>query len=1170
MKVVGQSRVEQIHRDRRENIAESWYQALATIPTFVPLKATQIRQSLIELTDQLLALLFAESIAPDETQAIGVALVELHYTQPEALSLTLQVLADQLVQGLDPAQVVALQPRLAGLLAEVAAGFLRRTRETILAEQGQIHGALLDQLRTSEAELREARDSLEVQVAQRTAELTSTNQALRNEVAERKRTEEALRRRTRELESLRYTGLELTTNLDLEEVLRSVVSRAMDLLDGVASGVSLYDAEQNVLRAAVSDGWAVIPLGATFQRGEDLSGMIWETGEALVLDDYQNPVELSAPSEAPPRVSVLGVPIIWDQGRQEEFLGTLVVKADPDRVFSPSDVDLLGQFATQAAIAIRNAQLYERSEASERRYRGLFEDVPVGLHRTTPDGRITVANAAMVRILRYPSREALMAANVAEMYVNPQDRDRWLALLEEQDVVSGIELEVKRYDSSTGWVRSSFSAVRDADAQVMYYEGSSQDITEHKWALEALRESEESYRRLADNINDVVFTADLVGNLRYLNAAVRSFTGWEPGEMLGHHFVEYVHPGDVAPLSSEIERALAGEPLETIPGIDPQTECRVVRRDGEVIWVATRATAVKDVQGKIVGFNGVVRDITERKRAEEALHKAYDELDLRVQERTAELVQANVALEGEIARRERAQQGLQESEERYRSLFEKAPMSVAVVDSEANVLAFNDAMLTGYTRDELVAMKDPTRIYYDPDERAEMWSIVREQGFVHQHEVRLTRRDGTFLNALVSIVPIVWEGRPCWQVMTVDISELKQAQARLQQHAHRLAILHEIDAAILSAQSVPETSEAVLGRIQRLLLCRRASVALFEQDGSEGHLIAAVGKGRERVGEGGRFPLDAGLIRQLGQGEVLVTADSPAPLRESPICRALLAEGLCACTCVPLVSRDELIGSLNLAMDEATLLTAEHLTIVREIADSLATAIQHARLLQSLADQRQHLRDLGARLAEVEEAERKRLAQDLHNMVGQNLTALSLSLSLIQSQIPEQAPPSVDATLQDSLGLVKEATDRIRLVMAELRPPVLDDYGLLPALDWYAKRVGPRMGASISVTGEEPTPRLPLRTETALFRIAQEALTNVTKHAQATHVEVTVSSTDSHVSLVIADDGVGFDPAQPRVRDDHGGWGMINMVERAEALGGSCVIDSVPHEGTWVTVEVAR
>jgi PAS domain S-box-containing protein len=1328
MNDVDWSRVEQTHRARREDIAEGWYQALAATPTFVPLKATQIRQRLIELTNQIIALLLAESIACDDSQAIGAALVELRYTQPEAVSRTLQVLADQLVQGLTPAQMVALQPRLSGLLGEIAAGFLRCTCETILAEQDQIHTALHDQLQASERELRKARDSLEIRIAKRTAELATTNQKLRNEIAERKRTEEELRRRTQELESLRYTGLELTTRLDLEEVLRSVVARAMDLFNGVSSGVALYDEQEDVLKAAVSDGWAVVPLGTRFQRGEGLSGRIWETGEALVLDDYQNPVDLSALSNAPPRVSVLAVPIIWDQTPREEFLGALIVKAEPDRKFSRADVELLRQFAVHAAIAIRNAQLYKSLDESERRYRalfedspislweqdysavkqriddlrqqgvtdfetffeshpelvreyvslikpvatnkaslgiygadseaelltgldqlipkgdygagilvgiaegqteyeweavnhtlsgepidihgylsvlpgyedtfvrvivaieditdrrrakkalqeselryrGLFENMPIGLHRTTADGRILAVNEAVVRMLRYPSREALLATNLAEFQVDPQDLGRLLGLLEEQDVASGVEMEVKRYDGSTGWVRTSLRSVHDADGQVMYYEGSTQDITEHKWALEALRESEESYRRLADNINDIVFTVDRDGNLRYINAAVQRFTGWAPEEMLGHHFVEYIHPEDVSTLSSIVRRALAGEALETIPGFGLQVEYRMVHREGEAIWVAARATAVRDAQGKIVGFNGVVRDITQRKQTEEALQKAYDELEQRVQERTAELVEANDALEEEIARRERTQQALQESEERYRTLFEQAPISIAVVDPEGNILTFNDPTLTGFTHDEVLALEDLTQVYYDLDERAEMWSIIREQGFVHRHEVHFTRRDGSPYPVILSVVPIMWEGRRCWQVMAVDISELKQAQARLQRQTDRLAILHEIDVAILSAQSVEETSEAVLHHIRRLLPCQRASVVLFELDGSEGVLIAAVGRGWDRVGQVGRFALNPWLMRQLRQGEVSYTPDAPTQLRDSPIYQALLAEGVHACTCVPLVSQDELIGSLNLGMEKAAHLTAEHLTIIREIADSLAIAIQHARLLQSLSEQRQRLRDLGARLAEVEEAERKRLAQHLHNMVGQNLTALGINLSLIKSQMSEQAPPSVQATLEDSLDLVEGTTERIRLVMADLRPPVLDDYGLIPALDWYAKRVAPRIGVEIAVSGEEPAPRLPPRTEAALFRIAQEALTNVAKHARASQVEVTVSTTDSQVSLIIADDGVGFTDTRSQVRNEHGGWGIINMIERAEALGGCCEIDSVPGEGTRVTVEVAR
>jgi signal transduction histidine kinase len=131
---------------------------------------------------------------------------------------------------------------------------------------------------------------------------------------------------------------------------------------------------------------------------------------------------------------------------------------------------------------------------------------------------------------------------------------------------------------------------------------------------------------------------------------------------------------------------------------------------------------------------------------------------------------------------------------------------------------------------------------------------------------------------------------------------------------------------------------------------------------------------------------------------------------------------------------------------------------------------------------------------------------------------------------------------------------------------VLDDYGLVAALRWYAEQFARRTGIGVVVEGEEPVPRLATRVEGALFRIAQEALTNVAKHAQATHVLVSVHVQGEILRLVVADDGIGFDPG---LSAGHG-WGLLTMTERAEGVGGRCRIESVPGQGTRVSVEVAR
>jgi len=203
-------------------------------------------------------------------------------------------------------------------------------------------------------------------------------------------------------------------------------------------------------------------------------------------------------------------------------------------------------------------------------------------------------------------------------------------------------------------------------------------------------------------------------------------------------------------------------------------------------------------------------------------------------------------------------------------------------------------------------------------------------------------------------------------------------------------------------------------------------------------------------------------------------------------------------------------------------------------------------------------------------------AEELHDQVGQNLTALGINLNIVRAQMPGEAGAPVRSRLDDSLSLVEQTTERIRDVMADLRPPVLDDYGLVAALHWYGEQFARRTGIAIAVEGKEPVPRLAARAENALFRIAQEALTNVTKHAHATHVTVTVEVDGGTLRLVVADDGIGFDPsttlrtsAAHLANPDGGrGWGLLTMTERAEAVGGRCRIESDLRQGARVVVEV--
>ena len=241
-----------------------------------------------------------------------------------------------------------------------------------------------------------------------------------------------------------------------------------------------------------------------------------------------------------------------------------------------------------------------------------------------------------------------------------------------------------------------------------------------------------------------------------------------------------------------------------------------------------------------------------------------------------------------------------------------------------------------------------------------------------------------------------------------------------------------------------------------------------------------------------------------------------------------------------------------------------------QLISELAEIRQRLSELEALEVGRERLQALSRQMVEMQESERYLIARELHDKVGQNLTTLSINLNIVRSQVSAESAARVDARLADTLRLVEETMERTRDVMAELRPPVLDDYGLFAALRWYGESCASRMDLAVTVEGQELDQRLPPFIENVLFRIAQEALTNAAKHAQATRATVALQTDGETAYLVIADDGIGFDSTRPAVPDGGQGWGLAIMRERAEAVGGRFRIESRPRQGTRVIVEVPR
>jgi PAS domain S-box-containing protein len=580
---------------------------------------------------------------------------------------------------------------------------------------------------------------------------------LAQDITERKQAEEKLRHRTKELEALRQMGLELTSQLDATALLHSVVFRAMELLDGNATGLALYDAEHDILKSVTNAGQAVMPLGTVIQRGQGLSGTIWETGKPVVIDRYENPVGESATSKTSPIVAAVGVPIIWGAaGARDEFLGTLVVKADPPRTFSSTDVDLLCLFATQAAIAIRNARLYaslQQELAQRRRAEEALRESEDNLHRAGQIAHVgywsrDVASGEIAwsdetyRIFGFEPQAMKLDLTTLPDYIHPEDRQMVSQAI--QDAVTGIkpydlEYRALRPDGMVRWVHSKGEVSYSEDGQPVRMFGVVLDITEGKQAEEALRKSERNFRLVTETIQDVFWiSAPGVTEMIHISPAYERIWGKSTESLYEspRSFLEVLHPEDLGPYLRIVETFHA-------KGKAYECEYRIVPTTGAVRWIQERGYPITDDQGNVVLMTGICTDVTERRRAEDALR---------------------------------------ESEEKWRSLTEYSPDHIMLLDRDANILFINHT-IPGLTREEVVGTS-----FYDyaleecREVARECFEQVLNTGSHSTFQSTYRHEDGTLQYFESHVGPVRRDDSVVGlTVSSRDITERKQAEETLRE-----------------------------------------------------------------------------------------------------------------------------------------------------------------------------------------------------------------------------------------------------------------------------------------------------------------------------------------------------------------------------------------------------
>ena len=268
---------------------------------------------------------------------------------------------------------------------------------------------------------------------------------------------------------------------------------------------------------------------------------------------------------------------------------------------------------------------------------------------------------------------------------------------------------------------------------------------------------------------------------------------------------------------------------------------------------------------------------------------------------------------------------------------------------------------------------------------------------------------------------------------------------------------------------------------------------------------------------------------------------------------------------VPLFARGDVAGLLSLSKREAGYFNDEHVRLAEAMSSQASVAVENAVLFEQMQASTERMQSLSRRLVEVQESERRHIARELHDEAGQALVSLRYGLRLLEREIDEGA--SVTGRVAELMQRTDAVIDGLHRLAADLRPASLDYLGLEAALRQYSRSAASKFGLEVhfkarGFTGE----RLPAAVETALYRVVQEAMTNVVRHARATRVDVLVEHRGARVLVMVEDDGVGFEPDRVQ-RGDH--FGLLGLRERAEALGGTLTIESTPGAGATIVVEVA-
>ena len=643
--------------------------------------------------------------------------------------------------------------------------------------------------------------------------------------------------------------------------------------------------------------------------------------------------------------------------------------------------------------------------------------------------------------------------------------------------------------------------------------------TELQEARERMEAQLEKYTDLYDFAPVGYFSLDELGVVLEVNLTGAALLGVERSRLINGRFLNFVEPASRPDFLAFLKKIFAGNENQ-------DCDMAMVKADGTPLWARFRGTSALSVSDARKWCRVSVADITAHKRAEEALRA---------------------------------------SEERFR-VAALAVSSLIWTNNAQGMMAGEQpgwAQFTGQTPKEYQGYGWSRAVHPDdaqPTIKAWNAAVAAKRTFEFEHRVR--RHDGVWRLCSVRAVPVIGgDGKIReWVGVHNDITERKRAEEAI---ARLAAIVKSSEDAIISKN------------LDGLITTwNRGAERLFGYLEEE-----AVGQPIAMIFD--RHHLVAGISKRIHRGEIIGSFET--------VCRHKEGRSVDVSLTISSITdaQGRIVGTSKIMRDiterkrsEATQHRLEVLAasnkkleaeITRRAAVEVALKQSEKDLSQSLANarrQQEELRLLTREVLSVQEEERKRISRELHDVIAQTLTGINIRLAALKKS-SSLSDKGLDRNISRTQKLMEHSVDIVHQFARELRPAVLDDLGLIPALHTYLKDFTARTGILTDLTAFAGVETVDAAWRTVLFRVAQEALMNVSRHAQASRVKVSLLKLPDGISMKIADNGKSFSVQQTLVANGGKRLGLLGMRERIEMVGGKFNIVSSPGEGTTVEAQIS-